>query len=171
VKIALLFFLLITHGCGAPASWAAIIIIMLLHKFLCVNFMLLAMAKAAVRLANGGTQFEGRVEVYYNGEWGTVCDDNWDIVDAKCVTIDSVLFVLTLVHSVVCQELGYGGAIRAYTDSFFGSGSSSMPIWLDEVRCTTRDRNLSECGHAGWGITDCFHSEDAGVACTETGLL
>ncbi|XP_065913209.1 scavenger receptor cysteine-rich domain-containing group B protein-like isoform X2 [Dysidea avara] len=107
---------------------------------------------APIRLVNGGTQFEGRVEVYYNGQWGTVCDDNWDIVAAN----------------VVCQQLGFGDAVRVYTSSHFGSGSSSMPIWLDDVQCTTRDRYLSECGHNGWGNNNCNHFEDAGVACTGT---
>ena len=73
--------------------------------------------------------------------------------------------------SVVCHQLGIGTAVKAYTNGYFGSGSSSMPIWLDEVQCTTGDRNLSECSHNGWGNNDCSHSEDAGVACTEKGLL
>ncbi|XP_065913726.1 neurotrypsin-like isoform X2 [Dysidea avara] len=98
-----------------------------------------------VRLTNGDNQFGGRVEVYYNGRWGTVCDDNWDILDAN----------------VVCYQLGFGSALRAYT---YG-GSSSIPIWLDEVQCTTRDRYLSECHHNGWGNENCGHSEDAGVVC------
>ena len=140
---------------------------------LCHVYLLLAMVNAVevpVRLTNGGTHghYEGRVEVYYNGQWGTVCDDNWDIVDAKYVVTDCVLFVHSVVHSVVCQQLGFGGAIRTH---YFGSGNSSMPIWLDEVQCTTRDSNLSECGHAGWGNNDCIHFEDAGVTCTGTGLL
>jgi len=38
---------------------------------------------APIRLAHGNSRFEGRVEVYYDGIWGTICRDNWDIMDAR----------------------------------------------------------------------------------------
>ena len=134
-----------------------------------------ALLVAPVRLTNGSTQFEGRVEVYYNGQWGTVCDDLWNITDAKYITVDCVcLYCIFLVNSVVCHQLGFGDAVRAYSFSYFGIGSLSMPICLDNVQCATGDRHLSECDHNGWGNHDCTHFEDAGVACTriaETGMI
>ena len=100
-----------------------------------------------VRLVNGPTIYEGRVEVYYNGEWGTVCDDRWGLNDAQ----------------VVCRELGFSQAINARSRAFYGEGSGT--IWLDNVNCVGTELAIEHCSHRGWGIEDCFHSQDAGVKC------
>ena len=101
-----------------------------------------------VRLVNGPTNFEGRVEVYYNGEWGTVCNDGWDLNDAQ----------------VVCSELGFGRAIVAAQNAFYGQGSGT--IWLDNVNCIGTEFTIGDCSHNGWGVEDCSHSEDASVKCS-----
>ena len=59
-----------------------------------------------VRLVNGSSPMEGRVEVFVNGTWGTVCDDFWDIRDAE----------------VVCRQLGFVRASSAKNFGYFGSG-------------------------------------------------
>ena len=102
-----------------------------------------------MRLRDGSSPREGRVEVQYNGIWGTVCDDSWDIDDA----------------TVVCQQLGFRHAARASSHAEFGQAGSSQPIWLDEVACAGTEEALGDCASDGWGTHDCSHYEDAGVVC------
>ena len=106
------------------------------------------MTDVNVRLVGGKSYNEGRVEVYYNGEWGTVCDDGWDNTDA----------------GVVCRQLGFGTYGSSFSSSYFGQGSG--PIWLDSVTCTGNESTLASCVHLGVNITrSCSHIEDAGVRC------
>ena len=101
----------------------------------------------AVRLVNGPTEYEGRVEVYYNDTWGTVCDNGWDLNDAE----------------VVCRELGYGKATAAIHRAVYGQGSGQ--IWLDDVKCVGTEQIIGNCSHRGWGLHYCYHWKDASVSC------
>ena len=100
-----------------------------------------------VRLGGGNGVNTGRVEVYYNNTWGTVCDNGWNMNDA----------------TVVCRELGFPGAISSSCCAAFGQGTG--PIWLNDVQCTGSERSLSSCSHPGWGIENCGHGDDVGVNC------
>ncbi|KAG7999857.1 Neurotrypsin, partial [Nibea albiflora] len=100
-----------------------------------------------LRLVGGLEDFEGRVEVYHNGRWGTICDDQWDDTDAE----------------VVCRQLNLGGVAQAWTWAHFGQGAG--PIWLDGVQCTGNELSLEECPHNIWEQHNCDHMEDAGVSC------
>ncbi|XP_067322370.1 deleted in malignant brain tumors 1 protein-like [Anolis sagrei] len=101
-----------------------------------------------IRLVNACSPCEGRVEVYYNGTWGTVCDDDWDINDAQ----------------VVCKELGCGDAVSAPGEAYFGEGNGNT--WLSNLQCDGTESYLWQCEHLGWGIHGCHPEEDASVICT-----
>uniref|UniRef100_A0A0F8CM07 HHIP-like protein 1 n=1 Tax=Larimichthys crocea TaxID=215358 RepID=A0A0F8CM07_LARCR len=104
----------------------------------------------AVRLVGDeqGRSDHGRVEIYIDGEWGTVCDDLWTIKNA----------------AVVCQQLGFRYALKAAKNSEFGEGKD-LQILLDDVQCDGTESSLLNCKHSGVGSHNCVHYEDAGVIC------
>ena len=76
-----------------------------------------------LRLVNGSVAHEGRLEIYHDGQWGTVCDDYWTDEES----------------GVACRQLGYPGAesnTGRFLQAHFGQGSG--PIWLDNVLCEVR---------------------------------
>uniref|UniRef100_A0A3Q2T1T1 Galectin 3 binding protein, tandem duplicate 2 n=1 Tax=Fundulus heteroclitus TaxID=8078 RepID=A0A3Q2T1T1_FUNHE len=100
-----------------------------------------------VRLHGSDRPSEGRVEVYHDGQWGTVCDDNWDMTQAQ----------------VVCRQLNFPGAKSVVIGKDYGPANG--PIWLDDIVCKGKEEQLVSCRFDGWAKTDCTHKEDVGVVC------
>ena len=100
------------------------------------------------QLVSGSSYLEGRVEVFYNGSWGTVCDDDWDMTDAN----------------VFCRSMGFGDAQNTTSGSSYGQGSGI--IAFDNVECNGTEPNIFDCQHKGYQVHDCDHSKDAGVTCS-----
>uniref|UniRef100_A0A8C5KTT9 T-cell differentiation antigen CD6 n=1 Tax=Jaculus jaculus TaxID=51337 RepID=A0A8C5KTT9_JACJA len=104
--------------------------------------------RRALRLVDGGSPCAGRVELLEYGQWGTVCDDAWDLQDA----------------SVVCQQLRCGWAVQALPGLHFAPGQG--PIHRDQVNCSGAEAYLWDCPGLP-GDQYCGHKEDAGVVCSE----
>ncbi|KAL1275644.1 hypothetical protein QQF64_035267 [Cirrhinus molitorella] len=102
-----------------------------------------------LRLSGGEGRCSGRLEVYHNAVWGSVCDDQWDISDAQ----------------VVCRQLGCGAALRADGNSVFGAGEGV--VWLNIVECRGNEIHLWDCPLSLKNHTDCSRKEHAGLTCAD----
>ena len=103
-----------------------------------------------MRLVNSNNTGSGRIEIYHSGQWGTICDHDWELADAK----------------VACRMLGFSGALRAVTNAYYGRGNGT--VWLDNVECTGTETDLVNCSHNSFGVvaSNCLdHHNDAGVVC------
>lgn len=101
-----------------------------------------------LKLVDGRGEYEGNVEIYHMGKWGSVCDDEWDMREA----------------TVVCRHLGYERPYRVTHSSMFGP--AKRRFWMDNLYCTGEEKNLTACRFDGWGANDCTSSEAAGVVCS-----
>ena len=110
-------------------------------------------ADGDLRLVGSDFKAEGRVEIYHQKKWGTICDDRWGIEEAN----------------VTCKQSGYPlGAQYWYSNAYFGQGNGT--IWLDDVTCFGNETKLMNCKHNGWEGHNCQHYEDVAVVCRVEGV-
>ena len=114
-------------------------------------FCVLSAVNFSLRLEGGPGEYAGRIEVKYNGTWGSVCDDGFDIN----------------VGHVICRQLGYPEAIATPCCSAFGAGKG--PFWLAGVKCQGNESSLFDCDYGKLGDNNnCDHYlslDDASVVC------
>ncbi|KAL5022243.1 hypothetical protein ScPMuIL_001398 [Solemya velum] len=105
---------------------------------------------SGVRLVGGNKENEGRIEIRYHGQYGTICDNTFDEAAAK----------------VICRMLGFDadGGVEIHNSTTFGQGRFE-PIWLDKVVCDGSEQTLEDCELGRWGVNPCEHDEDVGVVC------
>ncbi|XP_077864207.1 scavenger receptor cysteine-rich domain superfamily protein-like, partial [Saccoglossus kowalevskii] len=103
--------------------------------------------KPPFQFVGGRLPYEGRVDVYHQGQWGTICDTNWDNRDAE----------------VICRELGFPFGGVAYPSAHYGQGSGQ--IWYENVQCDGTENSIISCPKATSGSTSCTHAQDASAAC------
>ncbi|KAL3269225.1 hypothetical protein HHI36_008306 [Cryptolaemus montrouzieri] len=106
--------------------------------------------EGAIKLVGGRGEFEGNVEILHDGRWGGICDDEWDLAEAK----------------VICRQLGYkNGTIKFTSNGHYGP--AKRQFWMDNVYCDGSESEIISCRFDGWGKHDCEFSEAAGVTCGE----
>eukprot|EP00057_Strongylocentrotus_purpuratus_P017841 XP_011672315.1 PREDICTED: uncharacterized protein LOC105442148 [Strongylocentrotus purpuratus] len=99
---------------------------------------------------NENSNGEGRVEIFYSNQWGTVCDTTWDMMAAN----------------VVCRQLGFWRAYASVDGVVFGS--TAGPVWLDRTECSGDEDSLYRCRKDQVGQNRCKHETDAAVICDLT---
>ena len=95
----------------------------------------------------------GRIEVFFRGQWGAICYNNWDLRDAN----------------VACRQLGYRFAVR--TLPWYQVPDGSERTWLAGMYCTGNERSLADCSHSGWRNHYCGYYGEAGVECSSSGMV
>lgn len=98
-----------------------------------------------IKLVNGRNATEGIVEVYLQGQWGTVCGDTWDIKEA----------------TVVCSQLGYLDAISAELSTTFGESSELNGHF--NINCLGNEATIANCSVRK--ASQQSNCENAGVRC------
>ena len=126
-----------------------------------------------MRLVGGDSQYEGNVQTCVNGEWGSVCHNNWHSLEAF----------------VVCKQLGYSliGIMQKYlsivdqtvipSKIILGAKPTCCsrfrnvprpPFVKDRLRCTGKEDMLADCSHDNSQISRCNGATIAGVQCPGT---
>lgn len=106
---------------------------------------------ASVRLINssGNEHYSGRLELFKNGQWGTVCSVGFNNNSAQAV----------------CRSLGLAGG--EYLGSSFSQDAANKPIHFTASVCTGNETtNFMNCSLFNQEGSSCTHSNDVYVACS-----
>lgn len=96
----------------------------------------------------GGNGPAGAVQVYNNGQWGMICDNGWDIRDAR----------------VVCRQLGFDNVTNLYCCSHFGQ--FNYPVTIERLNCTGAEASISDCPYSNVTAGSyCGRYNQVGVEC------
>lgn len=117
------------------------------QKLVRKHLKLLKKEEGAIKLVGGRESYEGNVEIFHNGKWGAICDDEWDKHEAD----------------VICRQLNYQLGGRATHSGTFGR--ARRRYWMDNLYCEGRESEITQCRFDGWGQSDCDDGEAAGVVC------
>lgn len=110
-----------------------------------------------IRLLGGASEMEGRLQIYLNGKWGTVCDYGWNIINA----------------ALVCHQLGYAlnPSDWQLERSELPNAGTSEDVILSNVRCTEHDIDITKCRAERASnkdfVNSCSHTQDVGIRCYE----
>lgn len=120
------------------------------EELLEVYFKLIATFLQQIRLHGGVNPKKGRVEVFHDGKWGSVCADGWGIEEAM----------------TVCRQLNLGYAGQAVTKDRFGG--KHLKVVMSGVNCRVDEFSLYNCQHDQWTNATCSSQDKlAGVVCVD----
>lgn len=108
----------------------------------------------SLRLVGGSSMYEGRLQIFYNSIWGSVCDNGWDFNSAR----------------VACRQLGFADALVAVTDPDYGNAENEEVFIINNVKCSGNEPGLQYCANSGFEYHDCLVSSVAGVICTGSSI-
>ena len=113
-----------------------------MHSFLNVSLFIVPVRLAGV----DGVNYAGRVEVFYEGKWGKICRNKWDINDAK----------------VVCRQLGFQSALAEFIG--MNTRDDTISVAMSDVACTGQESVLASCKRRD-GKRRCVDNKGAQALC------
>ncbi|XP_053387316.1 uncharacterized protein LOC128551050 [Mercenaria mercenaria] len=102
-----------------------------------------------IRMADGPSSTNGRVELKSLDTWGTVCDDYFGMQEANAI----------------CSMLEYPPAVSYFVGAHYGPGTG--PIFVDDLSCGGDALHINNCTYITYD--NCDHDDDVSVVCTDCG--
>ena len=124
-----------------------------------------------VRLMNGTSHLEGRVEVCFGNLWGTICHNSWDNRDAGVICKQlfnssfGKLLKLVYLRIFINYQFFFAPHIGGYAINGSRFGSGDIPIVFSNTNCNGTEDSLTKCPAISFTTTGCNETTVAGIVC------